>query len=289
MLKTQTVSEKALLWETRHVPRAPAIEIPDDGLAVSEDEYWKYYYNHLEFTYEWNNGYLEAKPMADLKGSRIYQWFFKILSCYFSTYQTGEIINLEIGFRLALPGKTTIRIPDMAVVLDDNPVMINEDDCSFSGTFDMCIESLSYSSSKEVRRDTIIKRDEYEGIGVREYYILDARGIKTEFYTRNKRGKYAKISSESGDIVQSAVLPGFQFRISDLYRQPLLEELSEDEVYYKYVFPSFKLVKQRAEQAEKLLAREKKKTERESQRAEQERKRAEHLEAKLEALGISLE
>ncbi|MCP4352735.1 MAG: Uma2 family endonuclease, partial [Desulfobacterales bacterium] len=195
-----------------------------DGLAVSEEEYREIYYNDPDFVYEWNNGYLEVKPMSDQKGSESYQWFCDILRCYIRTYPAGRTTNLEIGFRLALPHKTSDRIPDLAVVLNDNPVRLNDDDCVYRGIFDLCVESLSHSSPKEIRRDTVDKKSEYGMGGVREYYILDARGIETAFYRLDKRGKYRKIGTGKDGIVRSAVLPGFQFRISDLYTQPSLEE-----------------------------------------------------------------
>ncbi|MCP4353190.1 MAG: Uma2 family endonuclease [Desulfobacterales bacterium] len=291
--------------------------VPKDGLAVSEKEYWEKYYHDPDFVYEWNNGYLEVKPMSDQKGSETYQWFCDIMRCYIRTYPVGRTTNLEIGFRLALPHKTSARIPDLAVVLDNNPVRINDDDCSYSGIFDLCVESLSHSSLKEVRRDTVDKKSEYSTGGVREYYILDARGTETAFYTLNSRGGYDSITPVNGDIIRSRILPGFQFRISDLYTRPSLEELAEDEIYHDYVFPSHKVVKEqaekekkraeeaenllslekyRAEKAEKQLILEKQRAEQEKQRAEQEKQRAgqekqraERLAEKLRSLGISPE
>jgi len=31
-------------------------EVSEDGLFVSEEEYWENYYNHPDFNYEWKNG-----------------------------------------------------------------------------------------------------------------------------------------------------------------------------------------------------------------------------------------
>ncbi|MDM8515569.1 Uma2 family endonuclease [Desulfobacterales bacterium HSG16] len=254
-------------------------ELSKDGLAVTEAEYWEKYYNDPDFIYEWNNGCLEVKPMSDVKGSKVYRWFCQIIECYFTTYPIGEIINLDIGFRLALPHKVSIRRPDLSVVLDGNPVAIDDDDCTYSGTFDFCVESLSHSTLKELKRDTVDKKKEYEGVGVREYYILDARKNDTAFYSLGKNGKYRNIGT--GSIIKSAILPGFQFRLSDLYRQPPLEELAEDAVYHSYVFPSYKKVleekekeKQRADKAENLLFLEKLRADKEKQLKEKEQQRA---------------
>ena len=130
-------------------------EVSYDGLAVSEEEYWEKYYNDPDFSYEWNNGILEVKPMSDIQSSHMYQWFSDILRCYFSTYPVGIMVNLEIGFRLELSDKTSIRKPDMGILLHKNSVTANPDDCNYTGVFDLCIESLSYSAPGEIRRDTV--------------------------------------------------------------------------------------------------------------------------------------
>jgi len=133
-------------------------DAPKDGLAVSEEEYWEKYYHDPDFVYEWNNGCLEVKPVSDQKGSETYQWFCDILRCYFRTYLAGRIVNLNIGFRMVIPGKTSVRRPDLGVVLKGNPVAINDDDCTYQGIFDLCVESLSHSSLKEITRDTVRKK-----------------------------------------------------------------------------------------------------------------------------------
>jgi len=262
-------------------------DLPKDGLSVSEEEYWEKYYNHPgEYVYEWSNGQLEVKPMSDVKGSETYQWFCGILQSYFQTYPVGTALNLHIGFRIALPDKISVRRPDLSVVLNNNPVRIYPDDCRYDGVFDLCVESLSHSSQSEIDRDVEEKRTEYEGMGVREYYILDARGIETVFYRLNHEGRYEDIRPVKGDIIRSEVLPGFQFCISDLYRRPHHEELARDEVCYTYFFPAYKkwmrkLEKARAEQAEKQMLLEKQRAEQEKLRAEQEKLRAEQAEKQM--------
>lgn len=125
------------------------------------------------------------------------------------------------------------------------------------------------------------RKKEYEGIGVKEYYILDARGEETAFYRLADTGRYRKIKPVSREIIRSEVLPGFQFRISDLYRKPSLEEMTEDELYQGYVLPFHQKIKliaeqerQRAELAEKSLILE--------------RERAESLARKLKELGVEV-
>jgi len=256
--------------------------LSQDGLAVSEEEYWEKYYHDLDYVYEWNNGYLEEKPVSDVKGSKGYQWFCRILDCYFQTYPIGESINLDIGFRLEFKDNIQIRRPDLAIVMHDNPIAVHSDDFTYKGVYDICVESLSYSTTKDIKRDTVIKKSAYEAVGVKEYFILDARRKETAFYRYDKEGNYKAIPPINGDIIQSVVLPGFQFRIADLYIRPSFEQMVEKDIYNQFVLPSYREAKQQAEiqkkravKAEKLLAAE--------------RHRAEQLAAKLIELGISTE
>jgi len=78
---------------------------------------------------------------------------------------------------------------------------------------------------------------------------------------------------KKGGIIQSTVLPGFQFRITDLSKRPLPDEMIDDPVYQNFVLPGYSEAKQQAE-VEKRARQE----------AEQ---RAERLAQKLRALGIN--
>ncbi|MCP4345284.1 MAG: Uma2 family endonuclease [Desulfobacterales bacterium] len=260
--------EKALqeLSRAEHESREE-FPLSEDGLAVSEDEYWEKYYEHPDFSYEWNNGYLEERPVSDYEGYLMYDWFDKTLKDFLTVYPIAKKVGLEFGFRMALPHKTAIRKPDLGVLLNHNPAGLHLKDRTYSGTFDLCIEAMSDSTLKAKQRDTVVKKGEYESAGVTEYYILDPNKAETAFYRRNMHGIYEHIRPVRGDIIQSGVLPGFQFRISDLYKHPLPEQMAEDSVYQAFVMLSYQAEKQRAEQ--------------ERQRAEQEKQRAEQAENQL--------
>jgi len=295
----------------------------EDGCRVSEEEYWERYYEHPYYNYEWNNGILEEVPVSDYAGYLMYLWFHRTLDHFLTVYPMGKMFALEMGFRLKMPLKTTIRKPDLSVVLDSNPAALHHEDHTYSGIVDICIEALSDSSLREIERDTVVKKIEYQVIGVQEYYILDAKKNETAFWRRN-REKYRQIKAGPGGIIQSDVLPGFRFRLSDLYRQPSLKDMAEDRLYQEFILPFYQAEKQRAEaeylraeterlradkekqqaKAERLRAdKEKHRAEAERLRAEsaeqraesaeklvqKERERAENLAAKLRALGISPE
>jgi len=249
-------------------------EQKDFSKYVSEEEYWATYYEHADGNYEWNNGYLEEKPMASLIQFQIYSWFLELLRDFLYVHNIGKLTGLEIGFKLNLSHKTTIRKPDLGLVLNSNPIPMADKDRTYKGTFDICIESLSDSKLAEVERDTVHKKAEYAQVGVPEYYILDDSGDKTVFYSLNPFGVYVPIQPTNG-VIQSNVLPGFQFRIADLYACPRLATLATDPVYSSFASPEYRVERRRAEEAS-LLAEE------EGQRAEEAEQRAEEAEQRAE-------
>ncbi len=263
-------------------------EFSEDGRRVSEEEYWERYYGHPYFNYEWNNGILEEVPVSDYAGYLMYKWFHRTLDHFLTVYPIGKMFALEMGFRLKMPLKTTIRKPDLSVVLDSNPAALHHEDHTYSGIVDICIEALSDSSIREIERDTVVKKIEYQVIGVREYYILDAKKSETAFWRRNK-GKYRQIKAGPGGIIQSDVLPGFQFRLSDLYRQPSLKDMAEDKLYQRFILPFYQAEKQRAESEYLRAEAEKLRAESAEKQFQQEKERADRLAAKLRELGISSE
>ncbi len=255
----------------------------EDGLRVSEETYWRDYYEHPDSNYEWNNGILEEKPMADYGNASIYLWFLELLRRYLWGHPIAKITVLEIGFRLDLPDdKVSIRKPDLGIILNDNQIGIGRRERTYQGVFDLCVESLSDSHLKEKERDTKQKKKEYEAIGVREYYILDDKAEETVFYRRNEAGGYEDMVGSDKDLFQSEVLPGFQFRISDLYKQPSPLEMVEDEIYQGFIMVEYQVAREQAEQ-------EKARAERVTSELRQEQQRADQMAAKLRALGISLD
>ncbi len=235
---------------------------------ISEAEYWKKYYDGPSVIYEWNNGYLEEKAVSDVLTISMYKWFFELLEHYLRTYPIAQSVPLEMGFRYSLSGKYEVRRPDIGIVLNDNPIPLLPHDKSYHGIYDMCIEALSDSTTEIMERDTITKKKEYAQAGVKEYYILDGRRERTQFFRLNARGVYTPIKPLKGGIIKAKVLPCFQFRFEDLFTKPSPDEMINDKVYQDFVLPGYGEAKQKAEKAEK---------------AEQ---RAERLAEQLRALGI---
>ncbi len=287
-----TMTSTQLTNKTRPARRRPVRSNVDDrpigdqalsahGLHVSEAVYWARYYETGDASYEWNNGVLEEKPLPDYRRIAMVGWFLALLRSYLEVNPIAKLLHLEMGFRLAMPDKTTIRKPDLFVVRNDNPVPLRETDRSYHGICDLCVESLSDSSREESERDTVVKKREYALVGVKEYYILDPDG-QMAFYRRNEAGAYEPLPADADCVMRSSVLAGFQFRIADLYLMPPQEIMAEDPVYRHFVLLKLQAEIQRAEVAEE-------RAEVAEERMLAERNRAERYAALLRNLGIDVE
>jgi Uma2 family endonuclease len=276
---------KAYQPETTYIPKKH---------KITEEEYWEKYYDDPEVTYEWNNGELEEKGVSDMVTVSMADWFYELLGYYLKTHPIATKTFLEIGFHLALPQKNEVRRPDFGLVLNSNPIPLQPSDKSYQGTFDLCVEAISNSKVIDIKRDTIDKRFEYAQGGVKEYYILDGYNHYTAFYGLNKQGLYVPIKPKKGGVIQSTVLPGFQFRISDLSDHPSPEQMIDDRVYQGFVLPGYSMAKQQVEiekrarqQAEQQAQEAKQQAETEKKARQEATKRAEQLAQKLRALGIN--
>ena len=76
------------------------------------------------------------------------------------------------------------------------------------------------------------------------------------FYRLAHNGRYAEIPPAAESVIRSNVLPGFQFRRSDLLNLPNLSQLALDQTYAAYVIPDFQNAVIRAERAEERAAAE---------------------------------
>ena len=220
---------------------------PDEGRHVTLEEYWDKWYENpypdIDVSYEWNNGILEAMPPANAPQISLGFWFLALLHQYVKTHDIAKLINMETGFVLTMQDaaepsgiRKAVRKPDIGIILNSNPVSWGRvDQRSFAGVCDAVVEFLSDSTPAEVLRDTEEKKRDYALAGVQEYYILDPTGEHMHFYRLTPESRYDEIQPDAGEVVRSQLLPGFQFRLRDLYELPELEELALDEVYRGYV------------------------------------------------------
>ena len=239
---------------------------PDEGRRVTLEEYWAKWYENpypdIDVSYEWNNGILEAKPMPNEPQLGLYNWFLDLLRRYLATHGIAKVINLETGFVLTMADpaepsgqREAVRKPDIGLILNSNPVSWGRiDQRHFEGVCDMLVEAVFDSTQAEVLRDTEEKTRDYALAGVKEYFILDPSGEHMRFYRLARHKFFEEIQPDDEGVIPSETLPGFQFRLRDLYELPDLEDLALDDVYAAYALPRMRAAVDRAKSAEERAA-----------------------------------
>jgi len=228
---------------------------------ISEAIYWSEYYEKQydesgnPVSYEWNNGYLEVKPVPDYLTYLIHDWFLNLLRQYLQHHGGAKYISLETGGKFtASKSESVIRKPDLGVVLDSNPIPLSDDNRRYKGLFDMCIETLSTSRRSEIERDTVQKKREYQAAGVQEYLILAREEQYCQYYQLNRQGVYEPAPRDQDGLVRSRILSGFQWRMQDLYSQPDELEMVNNPVYQNFVSLAYQREKQARLEAEQQIA-----------------------------------
>ncbi len=272
---------------------------PDEGRRVTLEEYWTKWYEHpysdIDVSYEWNNGILEAKPLANAPQLDLGNWFLALLRQYVNTHGIAKLINMETGFLLTMTDsegssgmRRSVRKPDIGVILNSNPVSWGHiDQRSFEGVCDAVVEFLSDSTQTEVLRDTEEKKSDYALAGVKEYTILDPSREHMHFYRLTPEGRYEEIQPDTEGVIRSEVLPGFQFRLRDLDGMPELEELALDEAYRGYVLLKFQAAVAEAaarQQAEERAAAAEQRADSEAAARREAEERMQAMEAELARL-----
>ncbi len=68
---------------------------PYDGMRVSEADYWAYYSEEREPTWEWNDGVLEEKGVSDHLTFKVVDWFVQLLIDYLRGHPGTERLRAE--------------------------------------------------------------------------------------------------------------------------------------------------------------------------------------------------
>ena len=150
--------------------------------------------------YEFVDGVVEKLPVPSKPHQRIAKWIlYRMDEAIASRSFPGEAFLM--GFR-TYTTEEKYREPDVLFLLDER----ESTDRNAVG-MDIAVEVVSDADSDR-KRDLVTKRAEYAAAGVPEYWIVDAReGVVLRLDLRE--GEYAETAGRAGDVLESAVLPGF--------------------------------------------------------------------------------
>ena len=105
--------------------------------------------------------------------------------------------------------------PDLLFVAGDQQDILTE--ANVQGPPALVVEILSPSTR---RRDEGIKRELFEAKGIREYWIVDPRGLRVTVYRRGDEGQFPRLMElVAGQALnlETPLLPGFALSLDDLF------------------------------------------------------------------------
>jgi predicted outer membrane repeat protein len=106
---------------------------------------------------------------------------------------------------------TTVVQPDVCVICDSHKI----DELGCIGAPDLIIEVLSPGNSK---KDVRIKHEVYEEAGVKEYWVVYPEEESIAVFISNGSNKFGGAALyASGDIVDSATIPGLTINLKDIF------------------------------------------------------------------------
>jgi Uma2 family endonuclease len=153
--------------------------------------------------------YLASPDNTD--ANEIFMWFGGLLFDYVQDRDLGKVYGARVAFKVI---DTDAPEPDIGFIRKSRLGVLRRG--SVGGAHDLAVEIVSPES---VERDYVVKRQEYEQAGTREYWIVDEMKQKVTLL-RLAKAKFHPVRPRKG-VLASRVLPGFWLRLSWLWQKPL--------------------------------------------------------------------
>jgi Uma2 family endonuclease len=163
------------------------------------------------------NGEIVMMTPASIPHQDLGDWLTAVLRLYVRSGDAGWVFSAPLLMRLS---PTVAREPDILFVATPNLERVKE--TYVDGPADLVVEIVSADS---VGRDRGEKYYEYEQAGVPEYWLIDSRTKRAEFY-QLQEGFYCPVPPDAEGVYRSRVLPGFWLNVNWL-RQEMLPPVEE--------------------------------------------------------------
>ena len=176
-----------------------------------------------EFLRQYDGQYAEyvdgevIKPMSVTQRHDDLTRFLQALLRFFvEEKRLGRICGEPYQMKMLIDDKIKGREPDIFFVKTENFDRIGEK--FFDGAADLVIEVISPES---VMRDTQEKFEEYETVGVQEYWIIDPNRRTANFYNFDENGKYKLLPLTADRKFESQIIEGLWIKTDWLWQDEL--------------------------------------------------------------------
>lgn len=162
---------------------------------------------------EWVDGEVELmSPVSDLH-QEVSGFLLRVIADFVEVHQLGKV-RYET-FQMKLITTPRGREPDILFIANRNLSQVRQN--FLDGPADLVVEIVSPDS---IERDRVRKFAEYQGGGVREYWLIDPLTREADFFLLDDAGVYHSIPADAQGIHHSSVLEGLWLRIEWLWQSP---------------------------------------------------------------------
>lgn len=165
------------------------------------------------YLYELARGYIVVSEVANFPHARRTAFIRKHLD-HFHVANPDALFEILVGTecKLLIPEWDSERHPDIAIYLTA-PKGPRDRTLWRTWIPDVAIEVVSESSRD---RDYTEKRDEYWSLGVKEYWIVDAK-LEQVLVLRRGRSQWTEKTLGPDDFCESKLLPGFRLSCRQIF------------------------------------------------------------------------
>jgi Uma2 family endonuclease len=139
--------------------------------------------------------------------------FYRTIADFVDGHQLGEVFIAPADVLLS---PHDIVQPDIFFISTARLGITTE--ANVRGAPDLVIEILSASTR---HRDETLKRDRYERLGVKEYWIIDSWRKAVSVLPRNQHGLFSPssdLTAAAGDVLTTPLLPRFEIPLRNLFQ-----------------------------------------------------------------------
>lgn len=170
---------------------------------------------------EWIDGRVELLVSNNTVHNDILAFLVALLRTYLLYRKVGVLYLAGVRMQLKIEEKTSVREPDLMVILNTNRERIQP--TYFDGPADIAVEVVSPESSL---RDWGEKREEYEKVGVKEYWIVDP--LREEVFvfvlsSVGNRARFKLLKTDQNGNIRSSLLPDFSLNPNLFWRDDVID------------------------------------------------------------------
>ena len=163
--------------------------------------------------YELIDGDLYMVPAPTVTHQVVAKNLLFLLEQHVRATQCGRVLGPPLDIVLGVGDARSVVQPDVLFISHERSNIVT--DPEIVGAPDLVVEVLSPSSST---RDRTLKMSLYARSGVREYWIVDPKLQCVEVHSLGARGPSVSIEYRLGERLESAVVPGFEAPLSEVFR-----------------------------------------------------------------------